>query len=201
MSELIKSETSTSTLTNAQICEALHDVADLLQNQGSTGVRIGAYRLAAETILQLPEQASELLERDGVAGLEKLDGVGHSLANHIAEYIRTGHLSTYQRLQQGIEAERLIATVPDIGSELAHRIYEQLHIEDLVQLKAAAEDGRLTTLKGVGPKRVQTVLQALTVLLSETASSRNVESSGEAGVDRLNSGGEGSAEPLNRSGE
>lgn len=149
-------------ITNAQISEALHEVADVLHAQGANGFRVSAYRMAADTVQQLHESASDVLDREGTAGLMTLDGVGRALANHIKQLVDTGHLPLLDRLRGDYRAERMFATVPDIGPELAHRIHEHLHVENLFELKAAAEDGRLAAVPGMGPKRIQAVRECLT---------------------------------------
>ena len=149
------------TITNARISEALSELADLLQVQAGGEFRIRAYRAAAETVRQLPIPASRILKSEGIAGLMKLKGVGRSLANHIDSLVRTGHLPLLDRMRGDYRAERMFATVPDIGPELAHRIHEQLHVENLFELKTAAEDGRLASVPGIGPKRVQAVRECL----------------------------------------
>ncbi len=149
------------TVTNEEISEALHEVADLLQAQGANGFRVGAYRIAAETVRQLEESACDILDREGTAGLMTLDGVGRGLANHIKQLIDTGHLPLLDRLRGDYRAERMFATVPDIGHELAHRFHDHLHVENLFELKAAADDGRLASVPGMGPKRVRAVRESL----------------------------------------
>jgi len=150
-----------SATTNTQISEALHEVADLLQTQGSNRFRVAAYRMAANIVEQLEEPASEILRREGEAGFTKLQGIGRSLAHSITQLIHTGRLPLLDRLQGDHRAERIFATVPEIGPELAHRIHEQLHIENLFELKAAAEDGRLQGVRGMGPKRILGVKESL----------------------------------------
>ena len=49
----------------------------------------------------------------------------------------------------------------DIGPKLAQRIHEELGIETLAELAAAASDGRLGRVRGMGVKRVQAVREAL----------------------------------------
>jgi hypothetical protein len=51
--------------------------------------------------------------------------------------------------------------VPGIGPELADRIHEELGIENLYELEAAAHDGRLERVPGMGERRVSAVREAL----------------------------------------
>ena len=66
-----------------------------------------------------------------------------------------------ERLHGENAPERLFTTVADIGPKLAQRIHEELGIETLSELSAAAHDGRLGRVRGMGGKRVQAVREAL----------------------------------------
>ncbi len=147
--------------TNTQIAEALHEVADLLETQQANPPRIRAYRIAAQTILELKQPASDLYRREGAEGLRKLPGIGRSLSNSIAHLVIDGRLPLLERLRGDFRAERVFSTVPDIGPGLARKIHEELHIETLAELQLAAEDGRLAGLAGIGPKRLRAVLESL----------------------------------------
>lgn len=57
--------------------------------------------------------------------------------------------------------EVLLATVPGIGRELAHRLHERLGIETLESLEIAAHDGRLARVAGFGPRRIRGVIEVL----------------------------------------
>jgi DNA polymerase (family 10) len=52
-------------------------------------------------------------------------------------------------------------TLPGIGLELASRLHEQLGVESLPELEAAAYDGRLAKVPCMGPKRVRAIQETL----------------------------------------
>lgn len=59
-----------------------------------------------------------------------------------------------------------LAAVPLIGAELAARIRQRLGIDTYEDLEAAAHDGRLETVPGIGPQRAHAVCEYLDTLLS-----------------------------------
>ena len=146
---------------NEQISDSLHEVADLLEAQAANPFRAAAYRVAAETVRQTHEEVQSIFHREGIAGLMRLHSVGRSLSNSISQLICTGRLPLLERLRGDYEAERTFATVPDIGPGLAHRIHEHLGIESLPELEAAAIDGRLAQVPGMGTKRIRAVRESL----------------------------------------
>jgi hypothetical protein len=55
----------------------------------------------------------------------------------------------------------LLASAPGIGRVLADRLHEELGLETLADLEAAAHDGRLATVAGFGPKRLAGIRDSL----------------------------------------
>lgn len=147
--------------TNEQLATALEEVAELLEEQGANEFRVRAYRGAAETLRKIKGTAHRILKVEGVAGLVRLPGIGRSLGHAIEQMIRTGHMPLLERLRGEHVAERVFATVPDIGPKMAQRIHEQLNIETLAELEAAANDGRLAEVPGMGRKRIRAVRESL----------------------------------------
>src|SRR4029079_18476811 len=84
-----------------------------------------------------------------------------SLARSIEQLLDTGKINLLKHLRGETGPERVFATVPGIGPKLAPRIHEQLGIESLWELAAAADDGRLARVPGFGPRRVRGVHESL----------------------------------------
>lgn len=150
---------------NAYIARQLERVADLLDGQGANPFRVQAWRGGASRVRESAQPMAELLASEGLEGLERLPGIGTSLARAIREIVETGSLSTVHRLEGSLDAVALLATVPGIGHELATRIHDTLAIETLEELEAAAHDGRLDAIPGFGRKRVAGVREALATRL------------------------------------
>ncbi|MCC7010550.1 MAG: DNA-binding protein [Acidobacteria bacterium] len=139
---------------NRAIAAKLDEIAALLASQHANAFRVRAYRRAAAALRRLETPISDVLARGGVEALEALPGIGESLARTIRDLARFGYSPMLDRLRGDADPIRLLSTVPGIGRRLATRLHEDLHIETLETLEAAAHDGRLTTLAGIGPKRL-----------------------------------------------
>lgn len=151
---------------NAFIAEKLREAADILVAQQANPFRINAYRRAADTIEALGGQLDVIFEARGVNGLEALPSIGRSLAAAIAEMLRTGKWTLLERLRGTLDPAEAFQTVPGIGPELARRIRDNLDADSLEALEAAAHDGSLEAVSGVGPKRAEAIGNALAVLLA-----------------------------------
>ncbi|QDT02104.1 hypothetical protein K227x_04750 [Rubripirellula lacrimiformis] len=146
---------------NQKISSQLREIADLLEEQKASEFRVQAYRAAAETIAHRQAPIRETLEQDGVPGLVALPTIGHSIANLIESALRIERMPLLDRLRGQAKAEHFFATLPGIGPHLSHRIHEHLHLETLAELKAAAADGRLAHVPGIGRKRIEAIRACL----------------------------------------
>ena len=146
---------------NAAIAARLDEVAALLQEQGANPFRVRAYRRGAAAVRRLPASVSHILDADGLEGLERLQGIGVTLARVIRDIVRFGYSPMLERMRGDLDPMHLLATVPGIGRRIAGRLHDELGLETLEDLEAAAYDGRLESLAGFGPKRLAGVRAVL----------------------------------------
>ena len=169
---------------NLRIARRLEEVAQLLREQGANPFRVQAYLNAAETLKHLPYSVAGVMKREGEEGLQKLPGIGKSLARSIATVALTGHLPMLHRLRGESACEALLASVPGIGKTLAARLHHDLGIDTLEGLEAAAHDGRLSQIAGLGAKRVAGIIDSLASRLGRVPRARR-EQLGEAPVEEI----------------
>jgi hypothetical protein len=158
---------------NAAVADMLRDMAALLEAQGETNpFRVAAYRHAADTVAALPSSVRELFEREGLAGLDALPTIGPGIAAAIGEIVRTGHWMRLDRLRGASGPEAVFRTIPGVGAALALRLHDELGVETLEALEAAAHDGRLERLPNIGARRAASIRAALTQMLDRSRALR-----------------------------
>jgi DNA polymerase (family X) len=173
-------------LTNHELAEVLDEFAQRLRRQAANPFRVAAYRAAAETVREWREPLTDLYRRDDVAGLESLPGVGKSIARKLGELIRRGRLRSLESLRRKQAADNTLTSLPMIGPRLAARIRNMLGIDSLEEVYAAAYDGRLRRIAGVGRKREQAIRESLAVRLDRQAPTwRQIVPSDEPPVETL----------------
>lgn len=158
--------------TNGETAEALERISSLLEVQGASNFRVKAYLNSATTVRDLKTPLTEVLESEGVNGLEALPSIGKSIASVISELLSTGRIALLERLEGQASPEELFETVPGIGVRTAHRIHETLDIETLEELELAAHDGRLNRVQGLGKRKIQGIKDALSGILSRSSRRR-----------------------------
>jgi DNA uptake protein ComE-like DNA-binding protein len=163
---------------NARCADRLREAADLLQSQGANPFRVAAYRKAATTVLELPEDLQAIIDREGLPGLEALPNVGRGIAAALLEMTRTGRWTQLERLRGSADPVQLLTAVPGLGHRLAERIHEELHVDTLEALELAAHDGRLESVPGVGPRRAAAIRASLQAMLSRSRPHRTAAATG-----------------------
>jgi DNA polymerase (family X) len=144
---------------NAEIAAALRELGVLYELDGADRFRVLAYREAARTVANSPISVEQLAEE---GRLTELPGVGKTLAEKIETLIETGSIPSADKLKQKFPATLVEVTrVPGLGAKTARRIYDELGVENLVQLKQAAEQGRIAGIRGLGPKTEENILASL----------------------------------------
>jgi hypothetical protein len=147
--------------TNRAIAERFIETARLLDDQGANPFRARAYRQAAETLRRLRRPVEEILRAEGTQGLERLPAIGRGLAAAVRDYIDTGRMPIQERLRERQEPLAALRSVPGIGPKLAERLHDELAVETLEELAAAAWDGRLARLAGFGNRRLAGIRAAV----------------------------------------
>ncbi|HEY5619414.1 MAG TPA: helix-hairpin-helix domain-containing protein [Vicinamibacterales bacterium] len=146
---------------NLQVAGRLEEAARLLREQGADPFRVRAYRRAAMVVRGYSLPVDEIFRRQGLDGLKALPAIGDTIARAIRELVVSGRLPMLERLRGESDPVRLLTSVPGVGIALAERLHDELGLETLADLEAAAHDGRLETIAGFGDKRLAGIRDSL----------------------------------------
>ncbi|MDX6590592.1 MAG: polymerase, partial [Solirubrobacterales bacterium] len=146
-------------MTNAEIAAALEELGVLYELDGAVKYRVLAYSNASKAIRESPVSVAELA-REGRA--TEVPGVGKTLAEKIVALLETGEIPAAVKLKAKFPPTLIEVTrVPGLGSKTARRLYDELGITSMEELKTAAETEQIRAVKGLGPKAEENVLAAL----------------------------------------
>jgi DNA polymerase (family X) len=146
-------------VTNAQIAAAFEELADLYELDGAVSYRVLAYRTAAKTVREATVSVMQLT-RDG--RVTELPGIGKTLETKLVALDAEGDIPQARKLR-GQFPPGLIAMMhlPGFGPKRARRLYDELGIDSLEALRAAAERQELRGLRGFGAKAEEKLLETL----------------------------------------
>ncbi|MFH1454311.1 MAG: DNA polymerase/3'-5' exonuclease PolX [Armatimonadota bacterium] len=146
-------------MNNKSISDIFYTIAEYLELKDENPFKIRAYSNAGRTIENLSQDMSKI---ESVPELRKIQGIGESIAEKILEINKTGGCSYLEELKKDIPPGLLdIMAVPGMGPKKAAQVYKDLGISDVEQLKAFAEEGKLSVLKGFGEKTEANILRGI----------------------------------------
>ncbi|MBN1661861.1 MAG: DNA polymerase/3'-5' exonuclease PolX [Anaerolineae bacterium] len=149
-------------MTNQEIAGVLRQIGDMMNILGENRFKVIAYQRAAENITNLGQDIRAYW-RAGT--LQEIPGVGQAIADKIDELLTTGRLEYYERLQEQIPAGVVtLLTIPDVGPKTARLLWEELGLQSVAEVEAAARDGRLRDLPGLGAKSENKILAGIEAL-------------------------------------
>lgn len=156
---------------NSEISRIFQNMADLLEIKGDNPFRIRAYRRASESIANFSVSVEDMVNDD--RELTDIDGIGDDLAAKIQEFIDNGEVQAYEELKEEIPIQLLdMLRLPGIGPKKIQKIYEELGIDNLDDLKTAAENKEIQKLDGFGNKTVEKILEGIAEIKDNPAYSR-----------------------------
>jgi DNA polymerase (family 10) len=144
---------------NTDVADQFDLLADLLELEGAESFRVLAYRRAATRVRETSGSVAQLA-LDGRA--KELQGIGKTIEEKIVQIVEGGEIEALTKRKAGIPADVvLFMRLPGLGPKTAARIWRELGISTLDELKTAAETERLRTLAGLGAKSEEKILKAL----------------------------------------
>jgi DNA polymerase (family X) len=144
---------------NAEIAAALDELADLYELDGAVVYRVVAYRQAARAVRDSSRAVAQLAAEGRASEIQH---IGKTLEDKIRMLVDTGEIPQAAKLREKFPADLIrFIEIPGLGPKTARKIYDDLGIATLDELRAAAESGTLKSVKGLGPKGEQNILKAL----------------------------------------
>ena len=145
---------------NESVASLLNEYAELLQITGGDPFRARNYQKAARSVAGHPGGTSQL----DVKELQKIPGVGASIAGKIDEVNQSGTFAALEELRAKIPAGvRQLTRIPGLGPKRALQLCEELDVHDVDGLAEAVKDGKLDGLKGFGPQSSARILHGIEV--------------------------------------
>ncbi|MBL8077845.1 MAG: DNA polymerase/3'-5' exonuclease PolX [Anaerolineales bacterium] len=153
-------------MNNKQLADTFTLIADLCEIKGEVIYVTLAYRKAAESLVAISREASDYWKE---GKLREIPGVGKAIAEKIDELLTTGQLQFLENLKKEVHPDLAAwMKVPSLGPKKIAMISKTLNITALADLEAAAKDGKLRSLPGMGAKSETAILEGLVSLARRT---------------------------------
>jgi DNA polymerase (family 10) len=151
---------------NAELARTLREIGDLLELRGEVVYKTIAYRRAAETVAHSPIPIAAAY-RSGAP--PRIEGVGATISNALAELSRTGRLTQLEALRDEIPPGlRDLLSINGVGPKTARLVHDALGVASVDDLRAAAESGALRGVPGLSERTERSILVGIAALEKRT---------------------------------
>jgi DNA polymerase (family 10) len=135
------------------------EIGDMLEILGEVVYKSVAYRRVADAIERYPDDVAALYR---AATPPKLPGAGAAIGAKLAELAETGELAYHAKLRAQVPGGLLdMLRVPGVGPRTVKQLHDELGIDSVEALRAAAADGQLRALKGLSERTEENVLAGI----------------------------------------
>jgi len=146
-------------LTNGDLARIFHEIGDILEVQGEIPFKTIAYHRAADAIGRSPV---DLVAAYRSGDPPKVAGVGQAIGDKITELVTTGRMAYLERLRTEVPASLVeLLEIPGLGPKTVRQLHEDLGIATMDQLREAAENGRIRTIRGLSERTEQLILEGI----------------------------------------
>jgi DNA polymerase (family 10) len=147
------------TKTNPEIAAAFEELADLYELDGAVSYRVIAYRTAAKAVRDASVSIMAMT-REGT--VTSVPGIGRTLEEKLRALDETGDIPSAVKLRAKFPSGLIsVMHLPGFGPKRARLLYDELGIDSLEALRAAAEQGKIRKLRGFGTKVEENLLRVL----------------------------------------
>ncbi|MDQ6651828.1 MAG: helix-hairpin-helix domain-containing protein [Acidobacteriota bacterium] len=147
---------------NESIARRFYRLAALMDIRGDDPFRLRSYRNAAEAIETWPIPLSKIAEKEGIAGLQAIPGVGKAIATKILELLDGGTFDAWERIiAETPETVLDLLEIPGIGPKTAATLHQKFKVSSRGALKKFVTGGGLEMVDGIGPKTADRIRESL----------------------------------------
>jgi DNA polymerase (family X) len=149
-------------MNNDAIARRFFRLAALMEVRGDDPFRLRSYRNAAEAIEVWPTPLKEIAEKEGIAGLQEIPGIGKAIAGKVIDLLTKGTFDAWERLTAETPETVLdLLEIPGIGPKTAALLHQRFKVSSRADLKAFVSSGGLDMVDGIGPKTADRIKEAL----------------------------------------
>jgi DNA polymerase (family 10) len=146
---------------NETVAELLQEYSELISMTGGEDFKARVYEKAARAVEGCATDVSTLDEK----GLCQLSGVGKSIAGKILEFRETGRVDAVEALRAQVPPGVLELTrIPTLGPKKAMRLYEDLGVASIEELRDSVQAGKLEGHRGFGERTAENILHGIELL-------------------------------------
>lgn len=153
---------------NNQLSDLFRNFAGIMEIRGENPFKAIAFSKVSRILKDLTFDIRTAVEENR---LGEIEGIGESSRRIIEQFVKEGRSKDYEEVSESVPpglAEML--GIPGMGPKTIALLWKEREITSIDELVKAIEEGRLAGVKGLGPKKIQSIKEG--IALRATASQR-----------------------------
>lgn len=152
---------------NSELSELFSSLAAMMELKGENTFKVIAFAKVGRIIREVNIDLKRCMEEGKLCDIE---GIGKGSRQIIEEYIQTGKSTVYQEIAASVPAGLVpLLSIEGLGPKTIHLLWRERNITGLDELEKAVRSGAIKGLKGIGDKKLQTILSGIELHKSRLA--------------------------------
>ena len=151
---------------NEELAKILFEIGEYLELE-NIPFKGKAYQSAAISIDNLKIEIEDIYKKEGLKGVEKIDGVGKSIALKIEEFVKTGQVAYLEELRKSNPIDlKNLTKIEGLGPKRIYFLNKELNIRNVAELREAILKKKIRNFKGFSEKSENNLLQSISFMES-----------------------------------
>ncbi|HTL30582.1 MAG TPA: DNA polymerase/3'-5' exonuclease PolX [Tepidisphaeraceae bacterium] len=162
---------------NRELSDLFHALAALMELRGDNVFKVIAFQKVSRILREVNVDLKKCIEEGKLCEIE---GIGKGSQQIIEEFVETGKSSVFEEVASAVPKGLVpLMSIEGLGPKTINLLWKERGITSLDALINAIDDGSLATLKGIGPKKIDTIKKGIAQYKA------NLEGGGDGGVRRV----------------
>lgn len=141
-------------MNNSQIAALFEELADIMEIAGENYLKIRAYRNAAVTISQLPQDLNQIPSEK----ISEIPGLGKAISEKIQGALKNNTFPTLEKWRQsGYATFRPLLSLPEMNMRKLRTLIKRLDLTSINEFKKIKSDGSLDRQIGLDEKTIESL--------------------------------------------
>lgn len=151
---------------NEELAKILFEIGEYLELE-NIPFKGRAYQAAAISIDNLEKDIEGIYVEEGLKGVEKIEGIGKSIALKIEEFVKTGEVKYLEELRKSNPIDlKNLTKIEGLGPKRIYFLNKELKIRNVAELREAISKKKLRELKGFSEKSEKNILESIAFMES-----------------------------------
>src|SRR6478752_741059 len=144
---------------NLELSDLFHNFSALMELKGESVFKVIAFQKVGRILKEMNIDLRKCIEEGKLCEIE---GIGKGSQQIIEEFVETGKSSVFEEIAASVPKGLVpLMSIEGLGPKTINLLWKERGITSLDELIKAIENESLKTLKGIGPKKIDTIKKGI----------------------------------------